>query len=540
MRWRRSAVRPVACPWAGALSSRVAVVDETLAAPPAVETGHGSPARPCSRRPRPRASRPCSRGSARPAATSPPTPTSGRSSSDDGFLVWNNFWYAGRYSFVTYSVLYYPLAALVGIKLLAVATIGAAALRVRARAGARVGPRRALVEPDVRRRVGRRSMLSGAFPFVLGAALALFALLAIQARRRWTFVALAVLTLAASPRRVPAARARAGGIAIARGARRRRPARPARSRWAPPGALEFVLWRVFPSSGHFPFSTAEFAAACVFCGIGLAMTWTRRAGARSCAPCSPCTSRRSSCCSSCPRRSARTSCGCAISRSRCACSRCRCAAGGRCRCASARSRWPSAWNVSPLIGSYTRRAAATAPAQRRPSGRRRSRSCTRTSRRRTAWRRWTRPGHWGAVYLPGAGIPIARGWFRQDDFPQNAALYRPLGAKAYRRLAARSLGVRYVVLTRRAARLQRPPRGGAPAQRPLGARPRAARAAPDRVRRPAPAAARLRRPGRPGAGADGEQRRARTPPPRPLPARDPLLAVLGRRRRVPRSRATTG
>src|SRR5215203_94610 len=47
---------------------------------------------------------------------------------DHGFALWNNFWYAGRYSFVTYSVLYYPLAALLGIQLLAVATIATAAL----------------------------------------------------------------------------------------------------------------------------------------------------------------------------------------------------------------------------------------------------------------------------------------------------------------------------------------------------------------------------------------------------------------------------
>src|SRR5580765_1728575 len=45
-----------------------------------------------------------------------------------GFLLWNNFWYAGRYSFVTYSTLYYPLAALFGIRLLAVASIATAAL----------------------------------------------------------------------------------------------------------------------------------------------------------------------------------------------------------------------------------------------------------------------------------------------------------------------------------------------------------------------------------------------------------------------------
>src|SRR5215203_7166539 len=47
---------------------------------------------------------------------------------DHGFALWNNFWYAGRYSFVTYSLLYYPLAALLGIKLLAVTSIATAAL----------------------------------------------------------------------------------------------------------------------------------------------------------------------------------------------------------------------------------------------------------------------------------------------------------------------------------------------------------------------------------------------------------------------------
>ena len=45
-----------------------------------------------------------------------------------GFAVWNNFWYAGRYTFVNYSLVYYPLAALLGIKVLAVTTIAAAAL----------------------------------------------------------------------------------------------------------------------------------------------------------------------------------------------------------------------------------------------------------------------------------------------------------------------------------------------------------------------------------------------------------------------------
>src|SRR5215831_16199527 len=44
-----------------------------------------------------------------------------------GFEIWNNFWYAGRYSFVTYSLIYYPLAAVLGIKVLALASIASAA-----------------------------------------------------------------------------------------------------------------------------------------------------------------------------------------------------------------------------------------------------------------------------------------------------------------------------------------------------------------------------------------------------------------------------
>src|SRR5205085_6923707 len=40
-------------------------------------------------------------------------------------------------------------------------------------------------------------------------------------------------------------------------------------------------------------------------------------------------------------------------------------------------------------------------------------------------------GHWPAVYLPEARIPLARGWYRQDDFPQNGILYGAFGPEAY-------------------------------------------------------------------------------------------------------------
>ena len=73
-------------------------------------------------------------------------------------------------------------------------------------------------------------------------------------------------------------------------------------------------------------------------------------------------------------------------------------------------------------------------------------------------------GHWDAVYLPAARIPIVRGWFRQDDFPQNELLYDKLDAARVPRLAP-------------------------PAQRPL--------------RRPDGRAARLQRRARPSSCASG-------------------------------------
>jgi hypothetical protein len=55
--------------------------------------------------------------------------------------------------------------------------------------------------------------------------------------------------------------------------------------------------------------------------------------------------------------------------------------------------------------------------------------------------------HWPAAYLPDAGIPIVRGWYRQSDFPQNELLYdSKLGGRAYRAWL-RQMAVRYVLLT---------------------------------------------------------------------------------------------
>ena len=56
-----------------------------------------------------------------------------------GFALWTNYWYAGRYSFVGYSLVYYPLAAVVGIKLLAVLSVAGATAAFTAVSRAHVG-----------------------------------------------------------------------------------------------------------------------------------------------------------------------------------------------------------------------------------------------------------------------------------------------------------------------------------------------------------------------------------------------------------------
>jgi hypothetical protein len=51
--------------------------------------------------------------------------------------------------------------------------------------------------------------------------------------------------------------------------------------------------------------------------------------------------------------------------------------------------------------------------------------------------------HWEACYFPQAGLPITRGWFRQDDWQHNTLLYHDPGPAAYVAWL-RDLGVRDV------------------------------------------------------------------------------------------------
>ncbi|HSC72686.1 MAG TPA: hypothetical protein VLB89_00880 [Gaiellaceae bacterium] len=362
---------------------------------------------------------------------------------EHGFVLWNNFWYAGRYSFINYSVLYYPLATLLGIRLLAVLTV---ALTV------------AAFSAVVRHEWGARSrwsirvfavawaalVVSAAFPFMLGCAFTLLALWALQHGRRLWFAALALCALAASPLAFILLVIVLIGIALARRREAAAFAAPAAAVAALVG-VEVLLQRMFPAHGRFPFSGAEYAAALTFCLLGLALTWCV-AEARAlrwmfAAYLAACT----------VAFFVSSPMGENIARLRFV------AAPIAVLTMSLRNWRPRlvcvgvlalaiSWNVTPLAASFARgvedpaaHAAYWAPAKQflqshlQPG--------YRVEAVDTA-------NHWPADFLARARIPLARGWFRQEDFPQNRVLYGPLGKAAY--LAwLRKLSVRYVVLTSR-------------------------------------------------------------------------------------------
>ena len=358
-----------------------------------------------------------------------------------GFALWNNFWYAGRYSFVTYSVLYYPLAALLGIRLLAVATISLAALSFAVVLGREWGPTSrwssrtfAVVWGGI--------VLSAAFPFALGFALALLAIWALQARRHWAFALLTVLTLAASPLAFLLLSIVLTGVALARRSSLRSNVVPVTA-LAAAAAVEAIVWRVFPDGGRFMFSLHEAAAAVAFCAAGLLFTWRVKKArvlrfvflvylvAVVAAYIVP------------------SQLGENVARLRYA------ALPLIVLVFSLRNWRPLpvgaailalavTWNVSPLIASYLHgQADVTARASTWPAPIAFLRAHLDPGYRVEAV---DTAGHWPEVYLADADIPLARGWYRQDDFPVNAVLYRKPSPAAY--LAwLRSLGVEYVVLT---------------------------------------------------------------------------------------------
>ncbi|HKU55982.1 MAG TPA: hypothetical protein VJP41_03070 [Gaiellaceae bacterium] len=361
-----------------------------------------------------------------------------------GFALWDNFWYAGRYAFVGYSVLYYPLAALLGIRLLAVLAVALAAgafavLLEREWGSAAHWAVRAFAL------VWAGALITGEYPFMLGVTLSLYALLAFRSGRRWIGAVLTLLVLAASPVALVLLAVVLIAVAVARRGQLRGRAVPALA-LAAATATELVLLRLFPIGGAQSFPTASMAAALAFCAIGFACT-LRLERARMLRFVFAVYAITIAIAYVVP-----SGLGDNVARMRFL-------AVPLALLVLALRRWRPfkvsvavlalalSWNVTPLAASWT---GGTHDV---------------TARARV----WQAPisylhahlaagyrveavdttDHWPAYYLAAAKIPLARGWFRQDDFPFDAILYR------HRTLAPgqylgwlRRLGVAYVVLTR--------------------------------------------------------------------------------------------
>jgi hypothetical protein len=360
---------------------------------------------------------------------------------EHGFSLWNNYWYSGRYSFITYSTLYYPLAALIGIRALAVLSVGVGVLAFALVTGRRWGesarwPARsvAVVLPAF--------VVTGAFPFMLGASFSLLAILALQGRRWPAFAILSALAAAASP--LAFALLGTVVVAIALGERSsRRSLVVGASILAGVTALLGLTAVLFPSQDRYPFPLFLFIEAMAFSLVLAAITW-RVEAARS-------------------LRFIALLSGAAYvvafvisSELGSGMTRLRFVALPLVVLALALRNWrplrlsipvlllAGYWNVAPLVTSFVNGSSddSAQAAYWRPA------INFLRSHHSPAYRVEavdTRQ-HWAAAYLPGAGIPLVRGWFRQDDFPQNELLYDQLTTEQYQRWL-RSLAVRYVVLT---------------------------------------------------------------------------------------------
>lgn len=115
----------------------------------------------------------------------------------EGFSVWNGQWYGGHHT-LAYSVLFPPLAALLGPMLVGAVSAVAAAILFESLVHHRYGERGSWAALWFAAAIGTM-LFTGRMPFALGVALGLGALVALQRGRRATSVCLALGCALASP-----------------------------------------------------------------------------------------------------------------------------------------------------------------------------------------------------------------------------------------------------------------------------------------------------------------------------------------------------
>lgn len=360
---------------------------------------------------------------------------------DQGVLLWDNYWYAGTYPLVTYSLLAPVLSALIGIAaLVVVATAAAGALfgSIATREWGRDArwPARAFAA------AAAIPLLPGLDAYVLGVPLLLAAIAALQRERRVVALACAALTLAASPLAFVFLLGIVGAVAFA-GRGGRRALVVVGCGLAGLVVLEaLAMLLVFPSAGVYPFLVWHLAAVAGLALVGTLLAYRDRA----------------------TRPIAWLLCGWGvaslasflvanpigdnIARLRYAVfplllllavrRRRRSLASLLAAAALVYAAAPDLVQVGGQADARSSRAQAWVPAlsylrHHLPLGARVE--VVPTSAR------------WEAYYLPTRGIPLARGWFRQTDLARNRVLYsKAISRAAYRAWLERN-AVQYVLLT---------------------------------------------------------------------------------------------
>src|SRR5215217_5319970 len=358
----------------------------------------------------------------------------------EGVLVWDNLWYGGHYPLASYSLLYYLPAALVGnLPLVFTAVVLSAAffasLLEREWGEAGHWPARVFGV------LAAGPIFVGTYSYALGLAAGLGALFALQRGRRWLAAGAAALTLGFSPLAFVFLCLMLVALFLVR--RRPRHTLTFAGAIAAMAGVQLAVLVFFPSSGPYPFRLLELGAVLGVSVLGAALATRSRLGALLAVfflvwggasvlmflvatPVGENLTRLRSLVFPLMLLTAFV--------------------------ARFRPRWLAALALSVAFAYNV--APYAAPMIERTDLRPAHRAFWAPALDFLADR--SGPGyrvevvptfdHWEAYWLPRAGIPLARGWYRQIDIARNELFYeRPLAPAAYRAWL-REMGVRFVVL----------------------------------------------------------------------------------------------
>ncbi|MFN2469647.1 MAG: hypothetical protein ABR583_01380 [Gaiellaceae bacterium] len=188
---------------------------------------------------------------------------------DQGVYLWDNLWFAGQYPLVSYSLLYYLPAALVGNVPVVIASVIASAVLFERVCRHEWGDA-AMWPARVFAVLAAGPLFTGTYSYAAGFATLLATLAALQSGRVSTAVGCAALTLGFSPLAFVFLALVLAALVVAR--------RPLGRKAALFGGglvvaitIEVTALHLFPTGGRYPFRLFELAVVLVVAGLGLAI-----------------------------------------------------------------------------------------------------------------------------------------------------------------------------------------------------------------------------------------------------------------------------